>query len=117
MPDALETTPQMAPKPAEPQAIRLADYTAPDYLVDTVDLEFDLEPKETVVRARLALRRNPARPKGLALKDMTEGNMVHLTMPPAADGTPITRDLGLTYRPLAESIAAVSVELRARHCS
>lgn len=51
------------------------------------------------------------------MKDMTEGNMVHLTMPPAADGTPITRDLGLTYRPLAESIAAVSVELRARHCS
>ncbi len=51
------------------------------------------------------------------MKDMTEGNMVHLTLPPAADGTPITRDLGLTYRPLAETIAAVSVELRARHCS
>ena len=51
------------------------------------------------------------------MKDMTEGNMVHLTLPPAADGTPITRDLGLTYRPLAETIEAVSVELRARHCS
>jgi aminopeptidase N len=42
-----------------PQPIRLADYRPPDFLVDEVDLVFDLGEDRTVVHARLALRRNP----------------------------------------------------------
>jgi aminopeptidase N len=41
-----------------PQPIRLADYQAPDYLVDEVHLDFDLAPSATRVKARLAVRRN-----------------------------------------------------------
>jgi aminopeptidase N len=40
----------------EPKAIRLAEYRAPDYRIETVDLEFDLAPATTKVKARLALR-------------------------------------------------------------
>ncbi|HUB97102.1 MAG TPA: hypothetical protein VL993_14360 [Stellaceae bacterium] len=45
---------------ATPQTIRLADYQAPDFLIDTVDLAFELGEDETRVKARLAVRRNPA---------------------------------------------------------
>jgi len=45
---------------SEPRTILLADYTPPDYLVDSVQLHFDLEPDATEVSARLQLRRNPA---------------------------------------------------------
>ena len=38
---------------------RLA-YRPPAFLVDTVDLRFELDPNATLVRSRLALRRNPA---------------------------------------------------------
>ena len=43
-----------------PVTIRRTDYAPPAFLVDTVDLDFDLDPAATTVRARLALRRNPA---------------------------------------------------------
>ncbi len=39
---------------------RLADYTPPPFLVESVDLWFDLDEAATRVRSRLALRRNPA---------------------------------------------------------
>ena len=41
-----------------PQAIRLADYTPPAFLIDEVRLDFDLAPNTTRVRARLSIRRN-----------------------------------------------------------
>ena len=41
-----------------PQPIRLADYRPPAFLVETIELDFDLKPSATRVRARLALRRN-----------------------------------------------------------
>ncbi|HEX3349148.1 MAG TPA: aminopeptidase N [Acetobacteraceae bacterium] len=44
---------------APPQPVRLVDYRLPDFLVDTVDLTFDLDEAETRVTARLAVRRNP----------------------------------------------------------
>ena len=47
--------------------IRLADYTPPAFLIDTVDLRFDLDETATTVIAVLALRRNPAAPAGLPL--------------------------------------------------
>ncbi|MEN0074428.1 MAG: aminopeptidase N, partial [Paracraurococcus sp.] len=42
-----------------PVTIRRGDYAPPAYLVDTVALDFTLDPAATLVRARLALRRNP----------------------------------------------------------
>ena len=47
-----------------PQPVRLEDYRPPDYLVDQVDLRFNLQPATTEVRARLAVRRNPAAWRG-----------------------------------------------------
>ena len=45
---------------SEPRATRLADYRPPAFLVDTVDLTFELDEAATRVTSRLALRRNPA---------------------------------------------------------
>jgi aminopeptidase N len=42
-----------------PQTIYLKDYTAPAYLVDTVDLDINIEAGATTVTATLAMRRNP----------------------------------------------------------
>ena len=44
----------------QPVTIRRADYTPPAFLVDDVRLEFDLDHDDTLVRAALHLRRNPA---------------------------------------------------------
>ena len=41
-----------------PQAIRLADYRPPAFLVDEVRLTFDLQPNATRVKAKLQVRRN-----------------------------------------------------------
>jgi aminopeptidase N len=41
-----------------PQPIRLSDYTPPPYLVDEVELAFDLKPNATGVKAKLAVRRS-----------------------------------------------------------
>jgi aminopeptidase N len=46
--------------PAAPAVTRLADYTPPDWLVDTVELEFELGEEGTSVRSKLAIRVNPA---------------------------------------------------------
>ena len=46
-------------KEAAPRAIKLKDYEPPPYLIDDVDLRFDLREKGTRVTARLAIRRNP----------------------------------------------------------
>jgi aminopeptidase N len=49
------------------QPIRLADYRPPAYLIDTVALDFNLEPKTTRVKAKLAVRRQSAEPEPLLL--------------------------------------------------
>ena len=48
-----------------PQTILLADYTPPAYLIDTVDLTFELDPNATIVSSRIAVRRNPQRAETL----------------------------------------------------
>ena len=53
---------------ADPREVRLADYRPPAFLVDTVDLAFDLAETATHVRSRLAIRRNPATAHGGALR-------------------------------------------------
>mgnify|MGYP001366030715 CR=1 FL=1 len=42
---------------AAPKTIRLADYKALDFRIDHVDLSFFLDPKRTIVKSRLAIRR------------------------------------------------------------
>ena len=42
-----------------PQTIRLEDYRVPDFLIDTVDLTFDLFEDGATVTSKLAIRRNP----------------------------------------------------------
>ena len=54
-PAMLDLSPDLAP----PQPVRLADYRPPAFVVDTVDLTFDLGETETRVKSRLAIRRNP----------------------------------------------------------
>ncbi len=61
-----------------------ADYRPPAFLVDTVDLRFELTPKATLTRSRLALRRNtpgPLRLDGEALQ------LLELTLDGAALST------------------------------
>jgi aminopeptidase N len=42
-----------------PQTIFRKDYTPPSYLVETVELGFDLDPARTIVANRITLRHNP----------------------------------------------------------
>ncbi len=56
-----------APPQTTPRETRLADYRPPDFLIDTVALDFTLDPAATIVRSRLAVRRNPAGAPGAAL--------------------------------------------------
>ncbi len=54
-----------------PRATHRQDYTPPVFHIDTVDLDFQLDPAATIVRSRLALRRNrpgPLRLDGVALE-------------------------------------------------
>ena len=48
-----------------PQAIRLADYRPPAFLIDEVHLTFELKPNATRVKARMQVRRNGEHPDPL----------------------------------------------------
>jgi len=52
----------MLPRDVPVPVKRRADYRPPAFLIDTVDLEIDLDPDRTDVTCRLAFRRNPAAP-------------------------------------------------------
>jgi len=45
-----------------PRTVHRSDYKPPDYLIDDVELRFELGEEETTVRSTLSLRRNPQRP-------------------------------------------------------
>jgi len=49
----------------QPAIIRLADYRAPDYLIDKTDLSFYLYQEETLVQSKLHIRRNTEAGEGL----------------------------------------------------
>jgi len=53
---------------ATPRTVRLADYQPPPFLVDRVELNFELDAAATRVRSRLSLRRNPAAPGDAPLR-------------------------------------------------
>ncbi|MBU3070542.1 aminopeptidase N [Aestuariicella sp. G3-2] len=46
-------------KDAQPKSIYLKDYRKPDFLIETTELHFNLDPSATVVKSRLKIRRNP----------------------------------------------------------
>lgn len=56
LPSLSEVTPL---REQTPRTVFLADYTPPNFLIDAVDLTFDLDEEETRVTSRLQLRRNP----------------------------------------------------------
>ncbi len=87
----------------EPQTIRLADYTPPAYLVDSVDLRFRLHPKETRVHSRTAFIRNSHGDGGRLKLDGQGLDLIHASIDGVGltgsemclteDGLTVTRDL------------------------
>ncbi len=59
-------------------AVRREDYTAPAYLIDTVDLTFDLDPAKTRVLNKMRLRRNPAAPAQALRLDGADLNLARV---------------------------------------
>ena len=70
----------------ESTPVRLADYRAPDFAIDTVDLAFRLDPHATRVTARLAMR--PTRPGAALVLDGDELKLVSV----AIDGMALSTD-------------------------
>jgi aminopeptidase N len=61
-----------------PRTIYLKDYVPPAYLVDTVDLHFDLHEEATRARSRLVMRRNEAAQAGEAPLELDGRNQTLL---------------------------------------
>ena len=79
----LDISPDIAP----PHPVRLADYRPPAFLIDTVDLVFELGAEDTRVKSRLGIRRNPAvAERGAALH--LDGEALELVSL-ALDGEPL----------------------------
>ncbi|MDJ0878559.1 MAG: aminopeptidase N [Halieaceae bacterium] len=71
---------------AQPNAIYLKDYQPPAYLIDETHLDFQLAEEQTVVEARLKLRRNPAaEPADVLELDGAELELLEIEI----DGTPL----------------------------
>ncbi len=70
-----------------PKTVRLEDYTPPPFVIDTVDLTFELGEDATLVKSRMALARSPAHaaPLGDLILDGQELELVAI----AIDGAPI----------------------------
>lgn len=66
-----------------------ADYQPPAYLIDTVDLDFDILDTQTAVRARYVVRRNPDSAEGVEWR--LDGRDMTLTAV-AIDGRALTPD-------------------------
>ncbi|MBX9701135.1 MAG: aminopeptidase N, partial [Acetobacteraceae bacterium] len=74
--------------PAQRTPTRREDYRPPAWLVDTVDLSFTLDRAVTEVRARLAIRRNPAGEGGPLRLDGGPLELLEI----ALDGAPLAAD-------------------------
>jgi aminopeptidase N len=79
----LDISPDVTP----PQPVRLADYQPPAFLIDMVDLVFDLGVDDTRVKSRLGIRRNPALSKRNAALHL-DGEALELVAL-ALDGEPL----------------------------
>ena len=74
----------MPPNAAEPATTRLADYAPPPFLVDEVDLDFELGEERTLVRAKLKVRRNPAVASALAATPASADSAASVPSPASA---------------------------------
>ncbi|MFD1106059.1 aminopeptidase N [Sphingobium olei] len=81
MADMLSTT------TAAPSVIRRSDYRSPDWLVPHIDLEFDLDPALTRVRAQLSVTRNGGHDHPLRL----DGDGI-VPLEVMVDGRPVSPD-------------------------
>ena len=72
----------------KPSVIYRRDYRPPDYRIDSVELDFDLREDETLVRARLAVRREAVLLGG-ALPLVLAGQELE-TLSVAIDGRPLS---------------------------
>jgi aminopeptidase N len=79
----LDLSPDIAP----PQPMRLADYRPPAFLIDTVDLAFDLGAQVTHVKSRLAIRRNPEADERTAALELDGEELELVSL--ALDGEPL----------------------------
>src|SRR5215469_9670904 len=72
---------------APPRPVRLAEYRPPDFLIDTVDLGFELRAGDTQVKSRLRVRRNPASSDRLAPLQLDGEELALVSL--ALDGEPL----------------------------
>jgi aminopeptidase N len=90
--------------------VRRADYQAPAWWIDTVDLAFDLEPARTRVLNRMTIRRNPdvaAQPLRLDGEDL---NLARVLV--NGQGTSFKMDAGqLVLENLPEGTASIELEI------
>src|ERR1700730_12395853 len=77
----------LSPDVTPPQPVRLADYQPPPFLIDTVDLVFDLGAEETRVRLRLGICPHPAATRPAARLHL-DGEALDLVAV-ALDGEPL----------------------------
>ena len=71
-----------------PNTVRLSDYQSPAFLIDSVDLRFELEPTKTMVTSELRIRRNPNGPASTDLRlDGIDLTLISIEV----DGTPLAR--------------------------
>ncbi|WP_085584260.1 aminopeptidase N [Thalassospira mesophila] len=70
----------------QPQVIRREDYTAPAFLIETVELVFDLDREATTVTSRLSFKANPDRATGAGDQVVLDGEDMKL-LSVAIDGT------------------------------
>lgn len=70
------------PPKGEPTVIRLADYTPPPYRFESVELEFDLVPNATRVKARLKIVSEHDRSKGVKalVLDGEDLKLIHIAI-------------------------------------
>ena len=95
-----------APSPLAPVTILRGDYLPPDWLVDTVRLEFDLSIDRTIVSATMAVRRNGAHDRPLRLDE--DGALPDAL---AVDGKPTswTRAPGQIIVPVSGDTAVITL--------
>ena len=100
---------------ATPQTVYLKDYTPPEYLIDSVELDFDLDEQHTRVRSRLTMRRNPeSTESGVSLVLMGEElqliNIQLNGMPLARNDFAITPETMTIHRVPQNQVFVLSIE-------
>src|ERR1700720_120856 len=70
-----------------PRPVRLAEYRPPDFLIDAVDLVFELADSDTRVKSRLRIRRNPESPARSAALHLDGEELALVSL--ALDGEPL----------------------------